>query len=79
MSEYKVQTQRNMNIFDALNRLDVKLAVLTESKSKGNGNENKQKYIYFYSGVSKDNRVKAGISALINNNLKSSIKSLNKH
>ncbi|XP_030749694.1 uncharacterized protein LOC115877587 [Sitophilus oryzae] len=48
-----------------INKLDIDLAVLTETKKKSQGSENLGMYDYFYSGVRKEKRAGQGVAILI--------------
>jgi exonuclease III len=63
-----------MEIFRELERLKIDIAALTETKRKGKGIEEEKNYVRVYSGVSKDQRAKGGVSILINKKYKKCIK-----
>ena len=68
-----ISTKR-MEVFRELERLKIDIAVLTETKSKGQGIEEGKNYLQIYSGVSKDQRAKCGVSLLIKKKYKKCIK-----
>ena len=55
------------------NQIDI--AVVTETKKKGHGSENLGCYDMFYSGVSKDQRAQQGVAILVRKGLRKSITS----
>jgi len=56
---------KQTEVFREIERLKIDIAALTETKRKGNGIEEGKNYIQIYSGVSKDQRAKCGVSLLI--------------
>lgn len=52
-------------VVSELKHLRVDVAVLTETKKKGRGSESWGDYDHFFSGVSKDQRAKRGVSILV--------------
>lgn len=66
---------KQSEVFHELNKMNIDICVLTETKKKGKGNENIGEYIHFYSGVRKDARAKRGVSIAVHKDMKRSIKS----
>lgn len=67
-------TNKQMEVFKELERLEIDLAVLSETKKKGKGIEEIGKYIHIYSGVNKECRAKKGVSIAIHKKYKQCIK-----
>ena len=74
---WNIQGLRNkqQEILSELIRLNIDIAILSETKKKGNGNEKCKNYIHFYSGVEKSERARAGVSIMINRRLSRFVKS----
>ena len=60
-------------VVSEVNKYNVDVAVLTETKKKGTGSESLGCYDLFYSGVSKDQRAQQGVAILIRKSLRPSI------
>jgi len=70
-----VQGIRNKTgeIIKGLEKMKQDITILTEMKKKGNGVEILGPYLHFYSGVSKEERAKRGVSILVKKRYKSYI------
>ena len=68
-----ISTKR-IEVFGELERLNVDIVELTETKRKGNGIEEEKNHIQIYSGISKDQRARFGVSLLIKKKYKKYIK-----
>lgn len=66
---------KRQEVFEEMAKMKVDIGVLTETKKKGKGNEMVGEYIHFYSGVSKHERAKRGISVVVHKKYKRNIKS----
>lgn len=69
-----ISSKTNEVIYE-LQRLEIQVAVATETKKKGQGSENLGYYDHFYSGVSRDKRAQQGVSILIAKKLRKFITS----
>jgi len=65
---------KQIEVFSELECPNVDIAALMETKRKGNGTEEGKNYIQIYSGVSKDQRARCGVSLLIKKKYKKCIK-----
>lgn len=66
---------KQREVFTELEKMNIDIGVLTETKKKGAGNERVGKYIHFYSGVNKNERAKRGVSMVVHQKLQQCIKS----
>lgn len=57
-----------------IKRLDIELAVITETKRKGQGSENLGEYDHFFSGVPKTSRASKGVSIIVHRKWRKYIK-----
>ena len=75
MGTLNVQGIRNKTgeIIKGLEKMKQDITILTEMKKKGNGVEILGPYLHFYSGVSKEERAKRGVSILVKKRYKSYI------
>lgn len=62
--------QKINEVIHEINRLNIDIAVITETKRKGQGSENIGEYDYFYSGVPKEKRAQQGVGILIRKKLR---------
>ncbi|XP_030759068.1 uncharacterized protein LOC115884584 [Sitophilus oryzae] len=67
-----IRNKREIIIKD-LEKLELDIITLTETKKKGSGSEIIGNYLHYYSGVPKDQRAKRGVSVLIKNKFKKNI------
>lgn len=65
---------KQKEVFDQLEKYQMDVVVLTETKKKGDGNEEIGSYIHFYSGVPKCRRAKAGVSIVLHKKLRKYIR-----
>lgn len=76
MATWNVQgiNTKYKEVFDQLDKFQIDIATLTETKKKGKGNEQYGSYVHFYSGVPKHERAKSGVSIVVHKKLKRFIK-----
>jgi len=65
---------KELEVFREINKHNIDIAALTETKRKGKGTEEKYGYIHVYSGVPKEERARSGVSLAIKSKYKKSIK-----
>ena len=75
LGTWNVQSIRDKTeeIEKELERLNIDIATLTETKKKGNGVETLNNYVHIFSGVPKESRASRGVSILISKKLKQKI------
>lgn len=65
---------KQAEVFKEIERFNLDVVALSETKKKGKGIEEFKNYIHIYSGVNKECRAKKGISIAIRKNLRRYIK-----
>ena len=76
MGTWNVQglNTKKKEVFDELEKANIDIGILTETKKKGRGSEMIGQYIHFYSGIGKDKRAKRGVSIAVHKRFKRYIK-----
>lgn len=67
-------SRKTEEVIAELNKMNIDLAVVTETKRKGQGSENLGSYDHFYSGVPRESRASKGVSVLIHRKWRKYIK-----
>lgn len=67
---------KEQEVFEQLQKFQMDVCALTETKKKGKGSETKGNYLHFYSGIAKEKRAKHGVSIAIHKRFRQHIKEI---